>query len=241
MERVARVSLLDRFEVSVGGRVVAVPPLSQRVLAFLALERRPVRRHRLAGALWPDTTDARASASLRTALWRLGEHRGALLESNDVGIDLRPGVEVDIRRMEGAASLLKGPLPAPDEALDLTLYRGALLPDWWEDWVLFERERLRQLQLHALESVCAQLTGAGRHPEAVEAGLAAVAAEPLRESARHALMQAYLAEANAAEALREYERFRVCLAREVGLEPSPAMKRMVADIGRAPGGVVAPC
>ena len=63
--------------------------------------------------------------------------------------------------------------------------RGDLLPDWDEDWIQFERERLRQLRVHALEALCRRLSECGRHEEAVDAGQATMAAEPLREAATH--------------------------------------------------------
>ena len=43
---------------------------------------------------------------------------------------------------------------------------GELLPDWYDDWVLLERERFRQLRLHALDALCDDLTRAGRHWDA---------------------------------------------------------------------------
>ena len=61
-------------------------------------------------------------------------------------------------------------------------------------------------------------------------GLAAVAGEPLRESAHRALITAYLAEGNRSEALRQYRFFRHLLADELGLEPSPLMESLVDPV-----------
>lgn len=80
--------------------------------------------------------------------------------------------------------------------------RDDLLPGWPELWLVPERERFHQLRLHALEALCARLTGVGWHGAAVDAGLAVVSADPLRESARGALIDAYLAEGNAWSPLR---------------------------------------
>jgi len=95
-----------------------------------------------------------------------------------------------------------------------------LLPDWSEDWVLMERERYHQLRLRALEALCRRLSAKGRFGQAVQAGLAAVSGEPLRESARRALIEAHLAERNLAAALREYEAFGQLLQSELGIGPS---------------------
>jgi hypothetical protein len=68
-----------------------------------------------------------------------------------------------------------------------------LLPDWYDDWVLLEAEDWRRLRLHALEALAGRLIALGRWGEAANAAGAAVRAEPLRESARAALIQAHLA------------------------------------------------
>ena len=79
-----------------------------------------------------------------------------------------------------------------------------LLPDWNEDWVLIERERFRQARLHALEALCDRFSEAGRMMPAIQAGLAAVTADPFRESAHRALIRTHLREGNRSEALRQY-------------------------------------
>jgi DNA-binding SARP family transcriptional activator len=107
-----------------------------------------------------------------------------------------------------------------------------LLPDWYDDWVVLERERFRQLRLHALEALCRRLTEAGRFGAAVQAGLAAVAGEPLRESAHRILIQAHLAEGNPGEAVRQYHLYRRLLAGELAIEPSATIRGMVAPLLR---------
>ncbi len=97
---------------------------------------------------------------------------------------------------------------------------GDLLPGWYDDWVIVERERIRQLRLHALEVLCENLSRSGRHAQAVDAGLSAVAEEPLRESAQRALIAAHLREGNVSEAVRQYDRYRKLLGASLGLEPS---------------------
>jgi DNA-binding SARP family transcriptional activator len=82
---------------------------------------------------------------------------------------------------------------------------GELLPGWYEDWVLVERERLRQLRMHALEALAEKLTEAGRYGVAMQAAYAAVRADPVRESAHRAVVRVHLAEGNVLEALRAYE------------------------------------
>ena len=100
--------------------------------------------------------------------------------------------------------------------------------------MLLERERLRHQRLHALESLAARLRRQGRHGAAVDAALAAVAAEPLRETAQRALVAAHLAEGNVIEAIRGYRRFAALLHDELGLRPSAQLDALFADVGGPP-------
>ena len=108
--------------------------------------------------------------------------------------------------------------------------RGDLLPGWYDDWVLLERERLRQVRLQALEAVAARLASLGRHGEALQAAHAAIRAEPLRESAHRLMVRIHLAEGNVAEAVRAYELFRTMLEHELGVPPSELMTRLVRHL-----------
>ncbi len=102
----------------------------------------------------------------------------------------------------------------------LALLEEDLLPGWDEEWLIVERERMRQLRIHALEALSIRLREQSRFGEAIDAALSAVAAEPLRESAQIALIEAYLAEGNVSEAARQKDAYRVLLDVELGLEPS---------------------
>ena len=222
------IRLLDGFELSLDGRAISLPCAAQRVVALLALHDRGMLRTYAAGLLWPESADERASANLRSAVWRLRRLPFPLVEASHSHLRLAAGVVVDARELaERAAAVLRGAVvgAGPDDARRMT---GAadLLPGWYEDWLVFERERFRQLQLHALEALSRLLAASGRFAEAVESGLAAVAAEPLRESAHRCLINAYLAEGNAGEAIRQFVRYRDLLRAELDLAPSVLMERL---------------
>jgi DNA-binding SARP family transcriptional activator len=93
--------------------------------------------------------------------------------------------------------------------------------------VLLERERLRQLRLHALDALAESLIRQGKPALALEAAWASVRAEPLRESAHRAVVSAHLGEGNVSEAVRHYRAFRRLLHEELGVEPSPRFARML--------------
>ncbi len=215
------VALLNGFALSSAGRPINVCLGAQRLLAYLALHERPSLRLCVAGVLWVDASEERSRANLRSALWRLRRIGPTLVEVTATHISLGWGVTVDVRTSIAAARRI---LAKNDGTLisDAATLSGELLPDWYDDWVVFERERLRELRLHALEALAARWVEERRYAEAVEAALAAVHAEPLRETAQRVLLQAYIAEGNRARAIRHFANYKVLLAQELGIEPARA-------------------
>lgn len=217
----ARLGLLEGFELRSNGAGVSLPMSAQRVLAFLALHTRPLQRVYVAGNLWSEVDDDRAGARLRTALWRAQRACCDLVDATSTHVTLAVGVAVDARDAAARARrVLRSPAERRPEDLSELCAAGELLPDWYDEWLMIEREQFRQLRLHALESLCDALAAAGRFAEATEAGLAAVAAEPLRESAHRALMRVHLAEGNPGEAMRQYGFYRELVTSQLGVQPS---------------------
>jgi DNA-binding SARP family transcriptional activator len=210
------------------GRPVALPLSSQRLLALLALHERPIQRTYVAGTLWADYAEQRSVANLRTALARLPHIAGRLVEVVGRQLRLSMWVSVDVRE---TAALAERVIDGDEDVLRMKgLHRRLtddLLPDWYEDWVQAEQERYRELRLHALEALCEGLTHLGAFGPAIEAGLAAVAGEPLRESSRRALIRAYMAEGNQAAAVFQYRKFHSLLDSELGLSPSRSLTNLV--------------
>jgi DNA-binding SARP family transcriptional activator len=223
------VTLLDGFALHRGAERVDVPLAAQRLLALLAVHGRPLPRSLVAGTLWPDKSEERAHANLRSILWRLRRLSPARLVSGARCLALVDDATVDVHRVTAAArAQLDGDGPTLTADARALVDSDELLPGWYDDWVLVERERLRQLRLHALERLCARLTTLGRIGEAVDVGLAIVAHEPLRESAHRALIGAHLAEGNVAEAVRQYARCRAALWDALELEPGPELEHLVS-------------
>jgi len=223
--------LLDAFDLRIDGEPVLLPLPSQRVLAFLALSDRPVVRTALAGQLWLDGTEPHALGSLRSALWRLRRRAVAVVDDSNSRLELLPDVSVDIRRLfSWARRQLNGAGTAGDDQLDQLHLTGELLPDWYDDWVVLERERLREVRVRALETVCERLTSARSYHRATEAALAAITGDPLRESAHRCLIRVHMAEGNDAQAVRCYRAFRTRLLDELGLEPSSQMEMLISGV-----------
>lgn len=231
--RPGRLRLLGDSELCHLDGPVPLTPSAQRLLAHLAVVHRgrPVRRVALAERLWPDTPPARGVATLRSVLWRLPRpRRRQLATCTSTSVRLSEHLEVDLWEAERLASSVSTD-PGRDESPDgLGLLAADLLPDWHDPWLLADQEAHRQQRLHALERAAARLTAAGRYADALAAGLGAVQSEPVRESAHRRVIEVHLAEGNQAEALRQYDGYRRLLARELGLPPSPAIRRLVAPL-----------
>jgi DNA-binding SARP family transcriptional activator len=233
----ARVALLGGFRLSTGEEAVLdLPRGVQRLVAHLGLAHRPARAA-IAGQLWPDVPEEQAHGSLRSVLWRLQKAAPGVVDPTGGALSLARGVRVDVREtVRWAQRLLDPREDLPDAVPADVELRAELLPGWYDDWVLLERERLRQLRLHAMEALADRLARRGRFGEAVQAAHDAVQVEPLRESAHRTLVRIHLAEGNLVEAVRAYESFRAVLAAEMGVPPSARMEALLAGARRPPAG-----
>ena len=229
--------LLGGFQLTIGERHLALGSSGQRMVALLALGEQAVHRRTAAQTLWPDAPVGRAAANLRSVLFRLQQVSPHLVVATTTDLRLARDTIIDTRRLRDLARQLldRSRLCTEaelSEALVANLHHD-LLPEWPdEEWLREERERFRQLRLHCLEALCERLAGAGWYGAAVDAGLAAVRADPFRESARKALVGAYLAEGNVADARWHYDRYRQQLRDELGVEPSAGFGQVLRDSER---------
>jgi len=225
------VRLMGGFEAAVSGTPISLPLDAQRLVAFLAIEGQPRSRAYVGGKLWSEGSQERAFGNLRSALWRVRREVPSLLLADSLTVSVHPGVRIDVREIDDMARCLGG---NRSDELDLQLdhrhFSGELLAGWYDEWTLVERERLRQVCLHALESIAMRLLAARRFAGALEAALAAVSLEPLRESAHRVLIEIHLSEGNHAEAIRHYEQFATLIEKELGLRPSPIIQQQMSSL-----------
>jgi DNA-binding SARP family transcriptional activator len=217
--------------VTVEGERRDIPDSCQRLMVWLSLRRSRVDRIVAAGVLWPVVDDRRAAGNLRSALWRL---RGAgleLVDSNNTSLALRVDVTVDVHMAaDWAQRVICGSardgdmkvVPWLADAIDL-------LSGWDDDWAILERERLRHRMLHAFEQLSRLFTDAGRHAEAVRAARAVVVADPLRESAQFALIEAYVAAGDIAESRRALDTYSQLHRRTFGVDPSTRLIELTSS------------
>ncbi|GAB3170368.1 hypothetical protein GCM10027059_36680 [Myceligenerans halotolerans] len=215
--------LLGSFVLEVDHQPVTLPAGAQRLVALLALRGR-TGRSRLAGQLWPETVEQRALACLRTGIWRVNQAARGLVVATHGTVEL-DSVDIDVTRLVRRAQDLLStddvdPTFLDDPASDL-------LQDWDEEWLDAERERLHQLRLHVLEESARRLADQRRYGLALDAALAAVRADELRESAHRTVIAIHLAEGNLCEARRAYQVLARNLRAELGIEPSPSVQAMI--------------
>lgn len=221
-----RVRLLGGFAVDVDGEAVPADAWrsrrSRQLAALLALA--PGRRVTLEQAmdtLWPELDPQAARANLHKAasLARRATGSKDFVVLRGGAVVLCPGaaVEVDAERFSASAeaALRSGEAAACTEAA--AGYGGELLPDErYEEWALAERDRLRRLHVDLLST-------AGRWAEVVDT-------EPTDEGAHRALMREHLAAGRVHAAIRQYQRVRTALRRELGLAPSAETTGLYREI-----------
>lgn len=229
------VALFDSWQLTRSGVTHKIRTREQRLIALLALQGRR-RRSYLAGILWPESTEARAGASLRAATFRIDQVAPGLLLHDRRDLALGPNVQIDVNDFVDYVwrlSTNRQSLIASDEdaaaCLQLLLH-GDLLPGWYDDWVIYERARLQQLRIQALEVAAARMIERGNIAAALVTASAAVAMEPLRESAQRLLIRVHLRDGNYHAAVRDYSEFSSRLQRELGIAPSVQMQTLVRPL-----------
>lgn len=200
-----------------------VSGVGRRVLAYLAVKGSVVHRSLMCMDLWPDLSEPRARANLRRALWQLPPE---WVSSNVWDLRLNADVDLDAARDAAGLALSKAAL----DAEQLSLLTRDVLPGWYDEWLTVEQEEFHLRRIQALEEASRNAARSGAFDLATRAGLAAVCAEPLRESAVTALIEAHLGEGNCFEAVRRYQTYCDLLRRELEVDPGDHLIELVSPI-----------
>lgn len=236
--------LLGQFDVRVEGKRAVIPTrAAQTLLAFLALNAGAAqRREKLAGLLFPEMSDENARSNLRHALWRvrkaisspLSAERGYLL-AEELTITFNPDADywLDVAQLERASTAYD----SVNELISgLTLYRGELLPGFYDDWAVLERERVQAMFEGRMQQLLELLIGEQRWLTVLEWGERWIALGQTPEPAYRALMIAHGAQGDKAKVALDYERCVERLREDLGVEPSAdtrALYETLAGGGKA--------
>ncbi|GAA3672509.1 hypothetical protein GCM10023081_08570 [Arthrobacter ginkgonis] len=213
----------------------------QRVLTLLAMQG-PLERRRVAGLLWPETTDARALDSLRVSVHRISRTVPGLVVATRNRLGLADAVRVDLHDLREHLARM----PCRSNELPpgfVHFLRGAdLLPGWDEPWLLAEQDELLQRRIQALEIMAVFELQHHDTLHALEAAEAVLALEPLSERAACLLAHAHAGAGNHAVAAAGLSRFIRRLGEELGVGPTPEVLNTLTQVrtgsaGLASGGI----
>jgi DNA-binding SARP family transcriptional activator len=233
-----RLYLFGRFRLEDAQRPIPLPTRKvEALLAYLALHPEVHAREKLAALLWGDYPDAQARASLRNALAILRKLIGdELLLADRETTQLNPSYPLWIDALEfhrQATPFLAGSLPDPAD-IKIELYQGDLLTDFYDDWILAEREVYQRLYLETLLRLTQTMRSQGEYHRAIELAERLLVRDPAHEPAHQTLMFCYLALGDRHAALKQYEACRRALYDELAVEPQPETTALYERIKHTP-------
>lgn len=220
----------------------ALPKKAQAILCYLILNPRTHSRQEIAGKFWPEVSESKARVSLRVALNKMKEQhldtfliapRPTIAFDHDTNywcdVEAFENILNEFRRAdEKDINLLK-------EAVDL--YRGDFLDGFdaedafgFDEWMLNQREYLRQLALHALDDLVNLFLGDNQFAAGIEYAHRLLELEPWRESAHRQLMWLFARSGNRPAALEQYEKCKEILLNDLGIEPDPETTAVYQEI-----------
>jgi DNA-binding SARP family transcriptional activator/tetratricopeptide (TPR) repeat protein len=248
---VLRMSLLGE-QTLIDDRAGSVQVRSSRavdLIAFLAVHAgSPQSRQRIAGLLWPGSTDAQALTNLRRELHHLrqilGDEASLVVTPRDLCWRDTSTCQVDVRVFDRERQAAMAAAEAGDDdglllhaAAAIAVYRGELLPGVYEDWLLEARSQLERQCVELCDLVCAARARTGDLAGAVQAARRRVQLQPLEEIGYRTLMELQADLGDRAGAISTYHHCASVLERELGVAPDLATRkvfqRMTAQAGPA--------
>jgi DNA-binding SARP family transcriptional activator len=207
----------------------------QELLSFLLLRNQHHSREALATLLWGDNSTTTSKKYLRQSLWHLqavldsshnGDGKHLLIEHDWLRVNPsnRPWCDVDefenaYCAVEGISGKQLGEQQAHQLKKAVTLYRDDLLAGWYQDWVLFERERLQNKYLLLLDKLIAYSESHREYEQGQTYATKILRYDPARERTHRELMRLYYLSGDRTAAIRQYERCANALKRELGVRP----------------------
>ena len=228
MNEVCTITLFNGLQVQRGDRRISRfrTYKTGALLAYLAFYPNVSHsREVLADLFWPDSEAGRLSlrvsaGSLRRQLEPPDTEDGSILVAARSSLSLNPSaVRVDVVEFE--ETLRTAALAASQDRMEwlaraVELYRGPLLPGYYEGWILPERDRLTEAYVGALHQLCTLLETAEDRSAALVYGHRAIVAAPFEEKAHIALMRVYTQAGRPEDALSHYEKLDRALLAEWG-------------------------
>lgn len=221
--------LLDRWLLTCQSQRIPLRLREQRVICLLAL-RSALSRRRLAGLLWPESTEARALDSLRVSLHHIHRQAPQLIISSEGWLEISEQTTVDLHQLRSELERWGANPNLNCTQVQQLLLNRELLPDWDAPWLAIEQEQLRQLRAQTLQACAVQLLESGQSRFAVALARAALALDPISESAANSLARAEAGAGNRASAAAGLLVFIEHLRAELGIAPGPELTHTLAQL-----------
>jgi predicted ATPase/DNA-binding SARP family transcriptional activator len=227
------VRLIGKFDIQFDGKsVVLSSRAAQSLFAYLVLTAGTLhRREKLAGMLWPEESEQKARTYLRNELWRI---RKALAQTSNAEYLLADNLTVGFNKpsaywLDLAAFKNLSDTASAEELIEaLSSYQGELLPGFYEDWVVLEREHLQVLFEQNIACLLDTLQKENRWDEILDWAERWILLGQAPEAAYRALMVSYDALGDHANVTSTYERCKQAL-RQLDLEPSEQTRALALN------------
>ena len=199
-----------------------LPKVGPMFVHLLLNQKLPISRDSLAFLLWPDVSEAEARANLRRHLYELRRILPPAPPDQPWVISTNSTVQWN---PAGASwvDVLEFQQLVAQKALEqaIALYEGDFLPDLYEDWIIAERERLRELYFTALSQLMNLARQGGNHKQAMSYARHVLNLDPLREDVTREMVALRYETGDRPGAIQEYQRFVQLLKKELGVSPMP--------------------
>jgi len=231
------VRLLGQFDVGLDGAPIEMPSRpAQSLLAYLLLHPSTAhRREKLAGLLWPEATEANARNNLRHALWRVrkaletGGRDYFLTDDLTIAFDANADYWLDAAILE--RKVVEG--GSVEELINVVaVCRGELLPGFYDEWIVLERERLQTVFERRMQLLLERLVEEQRWPEVLEWGERWIVPGHAPEPAYRALIYAHSGLSDVVSMAAVYQRCVEALRKELGVEPSEETRALYERLSR---------
>ena len=235
-----RIRLFSKFSIEKNGQVLDGfdSGKSTELFCYLLLNRNQHHnRETLADLLWDTTSTSQSKKYLRQALWQLQtalqtdsdstDQPVLLIEPDWIRVNPETDLWIDVFEFETAYKKAHGlqgwqldaeMLRALQEAT--RLYTDDLLLGWYQDWALFERERLQNMLLSMLDKLMVYSEAHGEYEIGIQYGIRILSFDRAHERTHQGLMRLYYLAGDRTAALRQYLRCEQALKEELGVNPA---------------------
>lgn len=234
------IHLFSKFTISRNNepaRALDVHKIQEFFSYLLIFRSRPHQREALAGLFWGESGTSQSRKNLRQVLWQLQSSlifQGCqqdppvlLVEPDWVQVNPQANIWLDVEEFEKISLQVQGicggdlcPEQVDRLRYAIDLYQGDLLEGWYQDWCLFERERLQNIYLVMLDKLIDYCEMTGDCDSGLAYGARILRYDRARERTHFQLMRLYCMDGNRTDAMRQYDRCVAALKEELSVAPA---------------------